>query len=624
MLLQRYLSLRGARRLYLSKYGIYVICTNILRRITFSWKRVVKYVLCCYTDLGFKFAIDSLRRPKENTIYINYLENSFLPLLYLQEREDFVNSKLSQIPYKDIFVKPQFWHTDPFSNYKYSVLPVPCMAYVFSGLTDCVPVWQLSRLSNIVILGSRERFCSDGISMLSVIDNWNKHNPYYIGINWMIPMESALRALSILPSLWSNYERTNVVTIKLIWLLVFDTKRRTSLDRNIGGNNHLLIELIVIIILLPIFQTKSNDIVCLQAAEKLLLQLDQQFNNEGFLDEASYSYNALSLEGLILLFTITSNSEYHKKILGRNYFTFSRKLFEFLRKSILIVQAYMEIYGEAPNIGDSADMRVIKDDKASLFKANNHNYIIQRAKNCNVIDTVCLEQEQLEHCFPNTGIAFLKTSNYCISLNSISNHNNKSGHSHFDKTSWTLKVNNQSIFIDSGTWMYTMNLEKRNYYRSANAHNVLLIDDSDQAELSPGAFGKFKIECGISRISACQYKMWHSGYKMLVNVGKVEREIFCSDSKIVVNETVNGSGFRNIKVNYIVAPNADVTCAGNVGIIQLLQNKIKLIADQVVSIENGVYSEKYGHEQACKKIVIDYGRQSLPFATSYEIHILSE
>ena len=606
------------------KHGISIISIKISRRVLLTWKKFVRYILCCYIDFGFKFAIDSLRRPKENITYIDYLKNSLLPFLYLQERESFANSQYNQIPYKNKFENPQFWHTDPFSNYKYNVLPVPCMAYVFSGLTDCVPVWELSRLSNIVILGSRERFFSDETSMLSILENWNKHNPYYVGINWMIPMESALRALSILPSLWSNYGGTNVVTIKLIWLLVFDTKRRTSLDRDVGGNNHLLIELIVLIILLPIFRTKSNDIICLQVAKKLLLQLDQQFNNEGFLDEASYSYNALSLEGLILLFTVTSNSEYHKKILGQYYFTYSRKLFVFLRKSISIVQAYMDIYGEAPNVGDSADMRVIKDDKSSLFKANNHDYIIQRARNCNVVDTVCLEQEQLEHCFPITGIAFLKTSNYCISLNSISTNVLKSGHSHFDKTSWTLKVANQSFLIDSGTWMYTMNLAKRNYYRSAKAHNVLLIDDSDQAEITPGAFGKFKIECGLSKISSFHYKMWHNGYKRLANVGKVEREIYCYYNKITVHEIVNGSGFRNIKVNYIVAPNADITCIDNVAVIQLLQNKIKLIANQSIAIEDGVCSEEYGQEQACKKIIINYGRQSLPFATSYEIHILSE
>ena len=50
-------------------------------------------------------------------------------------------------------------------------------------------------------------------------------------------------------------------------------------------------------------------------------------------------------------------------------------------------------------------------------------------------------------------------------------------HSHADHLSFELVVDNKPVFVDPGTYCYTKDLNMRNYFRSAFAHNVCVVND---------------------------------------------------------------------------------------------------------------------------------------------------
>ena len=67
------------------------------------------------------------------------------------------------------------------------------------------------------------------------------------------------------------------------------------------------------------------------------------------------------------------------------------------------------------------------------------------------------------------------------------------GHSHNDQLSFELAVDDEPVFIDPGTYLYTPVPNQRNRFRSTAMHNTLAIPGIEQNPWNPGTYGLFSV-----------------------------------------------------------------------------------------------------------------------------------
>lgn len=85
-------------------------------------------------------------------------------------------------------------------------------------------------------------------------------------------------------------------------------------------------------------------------------------------------------------------------------------------------------------------------------------------------------QEGLQYVeYPQFGIYIFRSERIYLCLNGSDNgQKGNAGHAHNDKLSFELWIDNDPVYQDPGTYVYTAILEERDRYRSVHAHNGLL------------------------------------------------------------------------------------------------------------------------------------------------------
>ena len=92
-------------------------------------------------------------------------------------------------------------------------------------------------------------------------------------------------------------------------------------------------------------------------------------------------------------------------------------------------------------------------------------------------DLSCLKQ----YFYPQFGVLILKSNTFYCAVNFSSiGQNGRGGHSHNDKLSFDLTIDNEDLFRDPGSYLYTSNTKMRNILRSSFSHNIPILEKSEQ------------------------------------------------------------------------------------------------------------------------------------------------
>lgn len=87
--------------------------------------------------------------------------------------------------------------------------------------------------------------------------------------------------------------------------------------------------------------------------------------------------------------------------------------------------------------------------------------------------------------YQDFGVYIFKTDKFILVVNQGNNSDNN-GHAHNDKLSFQLTIDNEDVYIDRGTYIYTPLTSKRNEFRSVFSHNVPIVENEEQNEfISP-------------------------------------------------------------------------------------------------------------------------------------------
>ncbi|MGY6743449.1 MAG: heparinase II/III domain-containing protein [Cecembia sp.] len=230
---------------------------------------------------------------------------------------------------------------------------------------------------------------------------------------------------------------------------------------------------------------------------------------------------------------------------------------------------------------------------------------------------IAFSSSELNEFAGNIGISLLKTiplnrSGYrkfqntncelVIDVNGISP-SYQPGHAHADTFTYCLNYKNKPVVVDTGISSYNLST-RRDYERSTEAHNTIVINGCNSAEVWAGFRVGKRLKVVILKDENVELKAVHNGY---VKFGiLVQRQIKFSDNRILILDTLEGKG--NLKINaksYIhFHPSVKIVESTKNTFIVNNELQIQIDATGEVKIENYSYCIGFNKYERAKRIVI--------------------
>jgi Heparinase II/III N-terminus/Heparinase II/III-like protein len=397
------------------------------------------------------------------------------------------------------FGSPPDWFFDPQAEIKSQLYFYDDIDYLnYESVGDSKVVWELSRLKFIYPLGQAYHFTGNdnyALKAFGMIEDWFKCNPPKRGINWSSSLECAFRiyALIWMIEYFRDIELLDNRFAEMVWYNVYQMADHIErhLSYYFSPNTHLTGEafgLFVTGLIFPEFK-RANHFMTL-GLKILSQELERQFTSEGIHAELSSYYHRYSTE--FYLHTIIL-SDLNSISLDPDFIEKTRQMVEYMRR-------LKRPDGLWPQCGDSDGGKLtwlefddVRDYSAvlstaanifetpGLFKGKSRyetSWLVEEFKESSEDKTEISLNTNKSIYYPEAGYAILKSENHEIYMlfDCGKFGYRDSAHSHADSLSFELVFGNQPIFIDPGTYCYTKDLKMRNYFRSAAAHNVCLVD----------------------------------------------------------------------------------------------------------------------------------------------------
>jgi hypothetical protein len=246
------------------------------------------------------------------------------------------------------------WHRDPRSGHRWN--PKTFYADIRYGRppgADVKGPWELSRCQHLLVLGQAYRLTGDekyAEAFVHHISDWIEKNPVRRGVNWVSPMEAALRAFSWLfvreffrgsPRLTADFEKKLIASLH---------DHGMQIDRHIehGGQsstNHYLANLLGLAI---IGQALSRTDWISFAHVEWQKEILEQTYDDGFAYEASTAYHRLDTEMAFFMLRL-----FEKSNLPIEPFVRDR-----VHKMFGVVSRLCDAAGLVPLIGDNDSGRI--------------------------------------------------------------------------------------------------------------------------------------------------------------------------------------------------------------------------------------------------------------------------
>lgn len=403
------------------------------------------------------------------------------------------------------------WFLDPVSGYRYSLVPVADLKLP-PGSDPKYP-WAIGRLDQLLALGQgywvaanaaqRDRYAQAFVRQLS---DFLRANPVGMGIQWLCPMEVALRGANIAQALLMFSDAPQVRDgAFLCRVLTALAEHAAYVESNLEDegavpNNHLVsnhVGLLVMGLLHPDLPGAARQVKLGLAG--LRAQMAEQVHPDGCSFEGSIPYHRLAVELFTLAQLVATGSGVE---LGVAYTRRLERMFD-------VARAYCSERGLASQLGDNDSGRVFPlRDRESL----DHGYLAPlgaalfsspelKAQSDVLPDEAAwllgesgrarferLEAGAVEASFSSvtSGWHVLRGGGAVVTVSAGPNgQRGVGGHSHLDKLSFELHVDGAPVIVDPGSPTYTRDPGVRNAYRRTAAHNVMQVDDREQAALDP-------------------------------------------------------------------------------------------------------------------------------------------
>lgn len=485
--------------------------------------------------------------------------------------------------------------------------------------------WELSRLQWLLPVAQSYVITQDENEAefaRRIVDDWMITNPVCTGPNWMCAMDVALRSISII---WIFHACKNSKTWR-------DTRFRERLVKNlvihgkfIEGNleyadvngNHLTADLAGLTIIgialggrgiARPWVEKSWQLLC----EEFRLQVPP----DGVCREASAPYHRLVAE----LFAIPAVARQNVGLPVDDAYI------QRLKFMARFIQAATGPDGQIPIWGDADDGRALPLGTQFL---NDHRYMAEILISLVQTPASPKHDETLwwlgvgtsnetevgdfeSQAFKDAGVYILRHMNNHVFVDAGPvGMAGRGGHGHNDCLSFNASLNGQSLIVDPGAYVYTADMEARNYFRSTCAHNTPMVDDQEINRFVRPEYlwllhddAKPEIRHWSTTADIDLLVASHSGYQRLAEPVTPVRGIMLehSSQRLFIADGFEGTGNHDVKVPYTFAPGCVVEQTGP-GVWHITSDgkSFSMVAsspdDWEGKIGEGFYSPSYGIRQ---------------------------
>ena len=519
------------------------------------------------------------------------------------------------------------WQLDFKSGYRW-----PCDFYQDVEVTrlddasDAKVPWELSRghhlltLARAAVLFGDERFAAELERQLSA---WIDANPPGRGINWVNPMEVAIRAVNWL---WA------IGTVERLRPLEPALRRRVTHSLQVHGrhiaanlegspalrSNHYLADVLG---LLALGVCLPGDRAAARwqrfARRELERQILRQVHRDGVGFEASLPYHGLALELLLVAWRLAAVAAA----------PFSSGFRARLAGMLEVSRSVRHRDGRVPVIGDQDSGRVLP---AGVARPPTHDHLLALGAALlgtsrpldgppheEVAWTLGLnawrelaerpvDRRPVTTAFPAGGLYVLRAEQaklvaHCGDVGQ----NGMGGHAHNDVGSFELSYG-RALVVDSGTYAYTSDPVARDAFRSARAHNVLVVDGLDMHPVPAGRPFELprhahpRVERWDDRGDPIVLVGEHDGYRRELRSVVCRRTITMSRATgaVEVADDVRGTpGPRTLESFVHLAPGTRVereSAAELIATLGPLRVRIGFEGADVVELADGWVSSAYG------------------------------
>lgn len=318
--------------------------------------------------------------------------------------------------------------------------------------------WELSRMQHIFTLGrafqramasnDHDRVKLYSETFVAHVESWLTNNPYLLGVNWVCPMEVAIRAVNIM---WgfhlfkSNPEIPRAFWEKVVCSL-YDHLNYLEYNRETSDkpNNHYIADLVGLLYMGLFFKALDRKFERRQARvlSAIWEQVDQQIQADGTSYEGSTCYHRLVTEMFVHVGFIC---QLQGVPIPPTFFATLSTMKAFL-------QDCTDLSGALVQIGDNDSGRFVTGLRIT---PNTQPRIIS---------------------YKYAGLTIINANGWHMTYRHPTfSPRQPTGHFHADELSITFSLDGRPLLVDPGAYLYTGSVYWRNYFRSAHAHNTFFI-----------------------------------------------------------------------------------------------------------------------------------------------------
>ncbi|HEY1854940.1 MAG TPA: alginate lyase family protein [Solirubrobacterales bacterium] len=343
---------------------------------------------------------------------------------------------------------------------------------LFVPETDMKAPWELSRFQHLPVLAAAFRLSGERRYLDEIgaqLDDWIEVNPVEFGINWVCPMDIAIRAANWVATLvlvapevagepWGERAAAN--------LLLHGRFLRTHLEWAPVRGNHYLSDVVGLIVVSSVFAGgEEGRGWAAWVAGQLVAEMEHEVRSDGCDHEASIPYHRLVTE-LFVCGTQAADAIVPSSL--------PDSYRERLGKMLDFVAAYTRGDGLAPQVGDNDDGRFLPLGDYGRADIRSHLHVFEQAGR----EYVPAAEST---AFPESGYFVIREGDiYVLVRCGDTGLGGLGGHAHNDQLSFELCYRDQPLIEDPGTYVYYHDPEARREFRSTSFHAALQVDGEEQ------------------------------------------------------------------------------------------------------------------------------------------------
>jgi uncharacterized heparinase superfamily protein len=546
------------------------------------------------------------------------------------------------------------WHRDYKTGVRWPPAFVRDIDFVDRHRPSDVKVpWEISRLQWLLPAGQAYLLDGDECHAWAVrdtLESWIEENAYAASVNWVVPMEAALRILSwtwffhvfARTEAWAD-ETFRMRFLRALYLHGDYVAR--NLERSEVNGNHLTADAAGLVFAGLFFERGEARRWAELGWTILTEELPRQVLPDGVDFEASVAYHRLVVELFLLpalyreRLSLSVPTPYRDRLAAAARFT----------------AAYTKPDGSVPFWGDTDDGRALP----MTATPNDHRYLVD------VIATAWGRADLREaawgpraealwllgphvasgipgrdtppvvpgsSAFPDGGFYVMRGARDHVFIDcGPVGLAGRGGHGHNDCLSFEATLDGVPLITDSGAYVYTASWEWRNRFRSTSFHNTPLVDSEEQNRfVDPENLWALRYDAKPFVVvwetghAKDRFRGGHTGYRRLPRAVAVERDVELDRAahRLVVHDAFVGSGEHTVTVPYHFDPGVEPELRDDHVLVRARGSSFAVVwsrSDEwVASIKPAWFSPGYGVKQQSKRLVLARSGPLAPLTVTIE------